>query len=162
MFKVYGYAFFIQTEIGARPSVRSLSGRPLAHRHPRQVLFGEYVPGWPKLAGAVKCADIEMRLGRQAHGFASQCRAAPDAKPAPGSSRRRIELRYLTFSDRISGVLECDKNRSRCAAMLTATLAMAPIYAFRLTCRSKTHGAAEALTLLVGRAAHDLILHPLG
>jgi hypothetical protein len=47
--------------------------------------------------------------------------------------------------------------------MLATTLAVAPIYPFRLTCRSKAHRAAEALTFeLVRRAAHDLILHPSG
>jgi hypothetical protein len=44
--------------------------------------------------------------------------------------------------------------------MLAATLAVAPIYALRFTCRSKTDRATQATTLeLVGRAAHDLILH---
>src|SRR5262249_1689314 len=52
---------------------------------------------------------------------------------------------------------ECDKNRSRRTAMLTATLAMAPINAFRLTSGNKTDGAAEAAAfVLVGRATHDL------
>jgi len=43
--------------------------------------------------------------------------------------------------------------------MLTTTLAVAPIYALRLTSRDKTDRAAQAATFkLVGRAAHDLIL----
>lgn len=54
-------------------------------------------------------------------------------------------------------MFECDKNRSRCAAMLTATLTMAPIYAFRLTSRDETHRAAQAAAFeLVGCAAHHL------
>src|SRR6516162_6845445 len=54
-------------------------------------------------------------------------------------------------------MFECDKNRSRCTAMLTATLAMAPIYSLRLTARNKTDRAAQAAAFeLVGRAAHDL------
>ena len=44
--------------------------------------------------------------------------------------------------------------------MLTATLAVAPIYSFRLTSRNKTDRAAQAAAFeLVGRAAHNLILH---
>jgi hypothetical protein len=44
--------------------------------------------------------------------------------------------------------------------MLTATLAMAPIYSLRLTSRNKTDRAAQAAAFeLVGRAAHNLILH---
>jgi hypothetical protein len=39
-------------------------------------------------------------------------------------------------------------------------MAVVPIYALRLACRSKTHRATEAPTFeLVGRAAYDLILH---
>jgi hypothetical protein len=44
----------------------------VAHREPRQVLLREHVPGWPKFAGALECTDMEMRLGRQPHGFAGQ------------------------------------------------------------------------------------------
>jgi hypothetical protein len=44
--------------------------------------------------------------------------------------------------------------------MLAATLAMAPIYSLRLTSRNKTDCAAQAAAFeLVGRAAHNLILH---
>src|SRR5262249_24125300 len=137
--------------------------RSVAHRKPRQVLVGEDVPGWPKFARAVECADMEMRLGRQAHGFARQGRSTPGAKPACGSSRRRIELGYLTFCDRIRGVFECGKDRSRRAGMLTATLAVAPIYALRLAGRNKTDRVAKTATFeLLGRAAHDLILHQSG
>src|SRR5262249_55215294 len=98
-------------------------------------------------------------LGRQPRAFAGQCRPAPGAEPAPGSSRCRIELGYLALGDCISRVLECDKDRSGCAAMLAATLAMAPIDAFRSTSRNKTDGTAEAATFEpVGRASHDPIL----
>jgi hypothetical protein len=44
--------------------------------------------------------------------------------------------------------------------MLAATLAVAPIYSLRLTSRNNANRAAQAATFeLVGRAAHNLILH---
>src|SRR6516162_9179355 len=124
------------------------------------MLLSEEVPGRPELARAVECADMKMRLRRQSHGFARQCRSASAAKPPCGSSRRRIELGDVTLRDLIGRAFECGKDRNRRACMPAATLAVAPIYALWLTCRSKTHRAAEAPTFeLVGRAAHDLILH---
>ena len=128
---------------------------------PRQTFLREDVPRRPKMPSFVKGADMEMRFGRQrpAQAFAGQSRPAPGAKPAPGSSRRRIELRYLTLCDLISGVFECDKNRSRRATMLAATLTMAPIHPFRLASRYKPDCAAQATTFeLLGCATHNLIL----
>jgi hypothetical protein len=44
--------------------------------------------------------------------------------------------------------------------MLATTLAMAPIYSLRLAGSAETDRTAQAATFeLVGRAAHDLILH---
>jgi len=119
------------------------------------VLLREYVPGWPKFARAVERADIKMRLGRQPRAFTGQSRAAAGAKPAAGPSGRRVEFCYFALGDRISRVFECHKNRSRCTAMLAATLAMAPINSFWLTSRRKTDRAAQAAAFeLVGRASH--------
>jgi hypothetical protein len=119
------------------------------------------VPRWPKFGRALECADMEMRFRRQwpAQAFAGQRRAAQGAKAATRSSRRRIELRNLTSCHRISRVFECDKNRSRGAAVLAATLTMAPIHSFRLTSRNKTNRTAQATTFeLVGCGTHNLIL----
>jgi len=110
--------------------------------YPREVFLREYVPRWLEFGRAIKCANIEMRFGRQPGAFTSQGRSAPGAKPAPGFSRRRIELGYFAFGDRISRLFECYEYRSRCAAMLTATLAMAPIYSLRPPGRDKTDCAA--------------------
>ena len=119
------------------------------------MLLCEHVPGWPKFARAVERTDMKMRLGRQPHGFAGQCRSASTAKPASGSSRRRIELGYLTLRDRISRAFKRDKNRSGCAGMLAATLAVAPIYALRLTGCGKPDRAAQTATFeLFGSATH--------
>src|SRR5215472_9774596 len=96
-----------------------------------------------------------MRFGRQPGAFTGQGRPAPGAKPAAGSSRRGVELCYFAFGYRISRVFESDKDRSRCAAMLTATLAMTPINSFRLTSRQKTDRAAQAATFeFLSRASH--------
>jgi hypothetical protein len=117
------------------------------------------VPRWLKFGRALECTDIEMRFGRQPRTFAGQSRSAPGAKPAPRPSGRRIELRYLTFSDRIGCVFECYKNRNRCTAVLAATLTMAPIHSFWLTSRNKTDSAAQATTFeSLGCATHNLIL----
>jgi len=75
---------------------------------------------------------MEMCFSWQPRAFAGQCWPAPGTKSPPGSSRRRIELSYLTLGDRICRAFECRKNRSRCAAMLAATFGMAPIYSLRL------------------------------
>ena len=113
------------------------------------------MPGWPKFARAVECADREMRLGRQPRAFTGQCRSATGAEPAAGSSGRGVEFCDFTFGDHVSRMFECHKNRSRRTAMLAATLAMAPINSLRLTSRRKTDGAAQAAAFeLVGRASH--------
>jgi hypothetical protein len=125
------------------------------------MLISEYVPGRLKFAGPIEYADMEMRFRRQwpAQAFAGQCRPAPGTKSPPGSSWRRIKLGNLSFGNRIGRVLESDKDRSRCAAMLAATFTMAPIYSRRLTSRNETDRAAQAAAFeLVGRAAHNLIL----
>jgi hypothetical protein len=122
------------------------------------VLLREHVPRWLKFDRPIECTDMEMRFRRQwpTQAFAGQGRAAPGTKPAPRSSRRRIELHYLTLCDRISGVIKCDKNRSRRAAVLAATLTVAPIHPFRLTGRNKTDRAAQATTFeLLGYATHN-------
>jgi hypothetical protein len=124
---------------------------------PGQVLFGEDVPLRLKFGRPIERANVEMGFGRQARTFAGQSRAAPGAKPAPRSSRRRIELCYLALRDSVSRAFECDKNRSRRAAMPAAALAMAPIDTFRLPGRNKPDSTAQAAAReLVGCAAHEL------
>ena len=81
----------------------------VAHMKPRQTLLGEYVPRRLKLGGSIKCADMEMRFSRQALAFAGQRRSAPGAESPPPTGRR-IELGYLTFGDRVSGVFECNED----------------------------------------------------
>jgi hypothetical protein len=128
------------------------------------VLLREYVPPWLKFGRPIECTDMEMRFRRQwpTQAFAGQRRAAPGTKSAPRSSRRRIELRYFALGDRISRVFECDKNRSRRAAVLAATLTVAPIHAFWLTGRNKTDRATQATTFeLLGYATHNSILSSL-
>ena len=118
------------------------------------------MPCWLKLGRAVEYSDVEMGFRRQwsAQTFAGQCRPAPRTKSPPGSSRRRIELSYLPFGDRVGRAIERDKNRSRRAAVLAATLTMAPIHSFGLAGRNKTDGTAQATTFeLVGCGAHTLI-----
>lgn len=118
------------------------------------------MPCWLKFGRAIECTDMEMCFGWQPRALAGQCRPAPGTKSPPGSARRRVELSYPTLSDRIRRAFECHKNRSRCAAMLTTTLAMAPIYSLRLTGCSKTDSTAQAATFeLVSRAGHHPILH---
>src|SRR5215469_8155017 len=118
------------------------------------------MPGWLKVGRAIERADMEMCFSWQPRAFAGQCRPASGTKSPSGSSRRRIELRDLTLGDRISRAFECHKNRSRCAAMLATTLAVAPIYSLRLPSCSKTDRSAQATTFeLLRRAGHDPILH---
>src|SRR6267142_2881820 len=99
-----------------------------------------------ELRGSIKCADMEMRFSRQALAFAGQSRPAPGAK-SPPRFRGRIELRYLTLGNGISGTLECREDRDGRTAMLPTTLAMAPSHRFRLTSSHKAHRAAEAAAL---------------
>ena len=113
------------------------------------------------MPGFVKGADMEMRFGRQrpAQAFAGQSRAAPGAKPPPGSPRRGIELGDLAFADGIGAAFERDEDGSRRAAVLAAALTMAPIDTFRSTSRIKTDRTAQATTFeLLGCATHNLIL----
>jgi len=77
------------------------AARLVGYGEPRQVLLTEYLPCGLKFGGAIKCTDVEMRFSRQASAFAGQCWSASGAKPAPGSSRRRIKLRDLALGDRI-------------------------------------------------------------
>ncbi len=148
---------------------RSVSGRALslcgtklgAAGEPGQALLREYVPRRLKFGCPIEGADMEMGFGRQrpAQAFAGQGRPAPGTKSPPGSSRRRIELGDLPLGDGIGRALECDKDRSRCPAMLSATLAMAPIYSLRLTrCHKADRTAQAAAFELVCHAAHNPIL----
>ena len=150
-------------------SARSVSGRALslcgaklgAAGEPSQALLREYVPRRLKFGCLIEGADMEMGFGRQrpAQAFASQGRPTPGTKSPPGSSRRRIELGNLALGDGIGRALECDKDRSGCPAMLSATLAMAPIYSLRLTRRHKADRTAQAAAFeLVCHAAHNPIL----
>jgi hypothetical protein len=130
-----------------------------SHMHPRQVLLREYMPRRLKVGCAIECADIEMRFGRQPCAFAGQSRPAAGAKPAPCSSRRRVEFGYFTLGYRISHTFKGDKHRSGRAAMLAATLTMAPVDALWLTSRHKTDCTTQTTSFeLVGCATHDLIL----
>jgi hypothetical protein len=113
------------------------------------------------MPGFVKGADMEMGFGRQwtAQAFTGQGRAAPGAKPPPGSARRGIELGDLAFADGIGAAFERDEDGNRRAAMLAAALTMTPIDTFRLTSRNKTDRTAQATTFeSVGCATHNLIL----
>jgi hypothetical protein len=138
----------------ARLPVRSRIG--LAQAQPGQLLLAEYVSGGLKFGprGQTCRYGNAFRSGglrfRRSMLIRTGCRTR-----APSSSRCRIELRYFTLYNPVGCVFECDKNRNRCATMLTATLKMAPIDFLRLTTRNKTdHAAFE----LVGRAAQILIL----
>src|SRR4029077_8953643 len=116
--------------------------RSLTDMYPREVFLREYMPGWLEFGRTIECANIEMRFSRQPRAFTGEGRAAPDAKPAPSPSRRRVELCYFTFRDRISRLFECHEDRSGCAAMFTAAFAMAPINTLRLPSRDKTDSPA--------------------
>ena len=121
----------------------------------RKVLFSRRL----KLRGTIEGADMKMRFCRSREAFASQRRSASSAKSAPRSPGRGIELGYLAFGDRVGRTFECDKNRSRCAGVSPATLAMAPIDSLWFTGRNETHRATQTATFeLLGRAAHNLIL----
>src|SRR5205823_322732 len=90
--------------------------------------------------------------------FAGQCRPAPGAKSPPPAGRR-IELGYLTFSNRIRSAIECHEDGNGRTAMLPTTLAMTPGHPFRLAGIDEAHRAAEAATFeLFSRASHNLIL----
>jgi hypothetical protein len=57
-------------------------------------------------------------------------------------------------------VFECNEDGNGCATVSTTTLAMAPIDPCRLARSDKTDRATQAATFeLVGRAAHNLMLH---
>jgi hypothetical protein len=115
---------FREAERGPFQSARSV----LADVQPGQALLWKYVPGRLKLIGLIKCTDMEMGFVGQADGFAGQGRPAPGAKASRRSSRRRIELGYLTFGDRILGMLKRYEDRSGCPTMLPTALAMALIH----------------------------------
>jgi hypothetical protein len=139
--------------------MRSPQLRSIARVEPRQALLREDVPRWLKFGGPIERTDREMCFGRQSCTLAGQGRATPRTKPAAGSSRRGIELGYLAFGDRVGRTFECDKNRSRCAGVSPATLAMAPIDSLWFTGRNETNRATQTATFeLLGRAAHNLIL----
>jgi hypothetical protein len=89
---------------------------------------------------------MEMRFGRQALAFAGQSRPAPGAKSPPHAGRR-IELGYLTFSDDISGALECREDGDGRTAVFPTTLAMAPCQPIRFTNGHEAHRTAQAATL---------------
>ena len=74
--------------------------------YPREVLLRKYVPRRPKFGRTIKRANIEVRFGREPRAFTGQGRSAPGAKPAPGFSRRRVELAYFALGDRISHLFE--------------------------------------------------------
>jgi hypothetical protein len=93
---------FREAERGPFQSARSV----LADVQPGQALLWKYVPGRLKLIGLIKCTDMEMGFVGQADGFAGQGRPTPGTKASRRSSRRRIELGYLTFGDRILGMLK--------------------------------------------------------
>src|SRR5260370_25293411 len=95
--------------------------------------------------------------GRQA--FAGQRRPTSGAKSPPRSPRRGIELGYLALGNPISLGFEGDEDRNRRPGMLSAALAMTPIYPLCLTSRDKTDRTAKAPTsALFDYPAHDLIL----
>ena len=121
-------------------------GLSVAQMQPGQALLREYVPRWLKSRGLVKCANMEMRFGRQPLAFAGQCRPALGAKSAP-RPRRGVELGYLAFGNSIIGPLECREDRDGCTAMLATTLAVAPRHPFRLTHGHKAYRATDAATL---------------
>ena len=149
-------------EDGRRPAAQAVDlpsrrAPRFSQMQPAQLLARKYVPRRLKFGRTIKRSDMKMRFGRQASAFTCQCRSAAGTEPAPCSSRCRIELRYLTFGDSVCRALECDKNRSGCATMLTATLTMAPINTFWLTRCNETDGATKTAAFeLIGRSVHGL------
>ena len=105
------------------------------------------MPGRLKLSRPIKGADVEVRFARQSCAFAGQRRAAPGAKSPPCSSRCRIKFRYFAGGDRIRAALVRHEDRDRCAAVLPATLAVAPINPFGLTESHKPYRPADAPAL---------------
>lgn len=106
----------------------------------------ENVPLRLKSRGLIKCADMEMRFGRQALAFAGQRRPAVGTKSPPGP-RRRVELGYLTFGNDVSSALECCEDGDGRTTMLPTTLAMAPRDPFRLTSGDEAYCSAQAAAL---------------
>ncbi len=73
---------------------------------------------------------------------------APRLKPRDlPPTRRRIELRYLTFGNGIRRAIECHEDGDGRTATLPTTLAMAPPHRFQLTSGDKAHRAAQAAAL---------------
>ena len=98
--------------------------RVLAQMQPRHAFFRKYVSCWLESRSLIECADMKMHF-RRAFAFARQGGPAPCAETAQPAGRR-VELRYLTFGDRIGVTPECHEHGDRRTAMLATALAMAP------------------------------------
>jgi len=129
-------------------SVSSIFGQ----REPWQTFLGEKLLCRFKSSGVLKRerADMKMYI-RRAFTFACQGGPAPSAETAQ-PARGRIEPGYLPLDHGIGVTSEYDENRNGRAAMLAATLTMAPRHPLWFTIGDKSHGPAK--TPALGLVAH--------
>jgi len=116
------------------------------------------VLGRLKSRGLIDCTDVEMRFTRRRQlAFAGQRRSAAGTETPP-STGRRVELGNRTLGNGISAAVERRENGDGRAAVLPATLAMAPHNGIRLTHGDEAHSAAQAAAFeSIGHATHNLI-----